>query len=235
MNFFKRLEGTFFSPKQTFAALAEKPVLADVLIVLLIAMMAYSLIVMPYMRSEQLQMTKDSVKLKERMGEEAFNRQVQSLEGPPTTWAYVSTFIFGPLFVFVAWLLQSFLIILMGRLTSSFGTFKHVFSALLHASLVNVLLGNAVRAILAVTRKSVMQVSTGLAVFFPKLEVTSTPYIVLSQVDIFQLWMFGILAYGIAAVFKISLRKALFISYTVWVLKSLANIGLALFGMSFLK
>jgi hypothetical protein len=57
----------------------------------------------------------------------------------------------------------------------------------------------------------------------------------LTQVDFFQLWMFGILAFGVAAVFKIELRKALILSYGLWFLKALANIGIGLIGMSFLR
>jgi hypothetical protein len=235
MNFFKRLEGTFFSPKQTFAALAEKPVWVDVLILLLVAMVAYSLVVMPYGRSEQAQMTKDSAKLKERMGEEAFKAYVQKLEGPASTWDYLMAIAFGPAFIFIAMLLQGLFLMILGRFVSSLGTFKQLFSALVHACLVNVLLGNAVRLVLALTRKSVMQVSTGLALFFPKMEVTSTSYIILGQVDFFQLWMFGVLAYGLSAAFKINIKKALFISYTLWFLKALVNIGMGLFGMSFLR
>jgi hypothetical protein len=235
MNLFKRLEGVFVSPKPTFAALAEKPVWVDVLVILLIALAVYSLAVMPYMRAEQYQMMKDSDKLKQRMGEDQFKGYVQKYAAPPTTWDYVQGAGVGPAFVFVGLLLQASILMLLGRFVSSLGTFKQILSALVHASLVNIVFGNAVRLALALTRKSVMQVSTGLAMFFPKMEVTSTPYIVLSQVDFFQLWMFGILAFGLSAAFKISMRKALFISYTLWFLKALTNIGMALFGMSFLR
>jgi hypothetical protein len=235
MSFFKRLEGVFVSPKPTFAALAEKPVWVDVLVVLLIAVAVYSLAVMPYMRTEQYQMMKDSAKLKEKMGEGPFNGYVQKYAAPPTTLDYVQSAGVGPAFVFIGFLLQASVLMLLGRFVSSLGAFKQILSALVHASLVNIVFGNAVRLALAVTRKSVMQVSTGLAMFFPKMEVTSTAYIVLGQVDFFQLWMFGILAFGLSAVFKISTRKALFISYTLWFLKALANIGMALFGMSFLR
>ena len=71
-----------------------------------------------------------------------------------------------------------------------------------------------------------MQTSTSLALLFPRMEVTSTPYIILTQIDFFQLWMFGILAFGLAAIFKIKPGKALALSYGVWFLKALANVGI---------
>jgi len=57
----------------------------------------------------------------------------------------------------------------------------------------------------------------------------------MSQIDLFQIWMFGVLAFGLAAIFKISLRKALVLSYAMWFLKALANIGIGIIGMSFLR
>jgi len=110
-----------------------------------------------------------------------------------------------------------------------------VLAALVHANLIDKLFGNAVRLVLALTRGSVMQTSTSLALLFPRMEVTSTPYIMLAQIDFFQLWMFGILAFGLAAIFKVELKKALILSYGVWLLKALANVGLGLISMSFLR
>jgi hypothetical protein len=80
-----------------------------------------------------------------------------------------------------------------------------------------------------------MQTSTGLALLFPNLEVTSTAYIVLAQFDLFQLWMFGVLAFGLAAIFKVTLKKALVLSYGLWFLKALVNIGFGLIGTAFLR
>ena len=140
-----------------------------------------------------------------------------------------------PLFYLIALLLQALILLILSRFISSQGTYAQVLSALLHASLVDKLFGNAVRMVLALTRKSLMQTSTSLALLFPKMEVTSTSYIMLSQVDFFQLWLFGILAFGLAAVFKIELKKALFFSYGVWFLKALVNVGIAMIGMSFLR
>jgi len=235
MDFVKRLTGVFTNPRQTFTALAEKPVWVDVLIVILIAIAVYATVITPYAKHEQNQMIKDSVKLKERMGEERFNQYIQDLEAPPTTWGIIRTAGGAPLIFVLAMLVQGAILMLLGRFTSTQGTFKQIFSSLVHANLIHAVAGNAVRLILTLTRKSVMQVSTGLPLLFPKMEVTSTPYIVLSQVDFFQLWLFGVLAFGLAAAFKIDLKKALFISYTVWLLKALFNIGLALFGLSFIR
>jgi hypothetical protein len=235
MDFFKRLEGIFFGPKPVFGSLAEKAIWVDMLIVLLIALSIYSLLIAPYAKNEQLQMTKESTKLKERMGEDRFNQMVARMEGPTTTWQFIQTALGAPLYLVLALVLQSLVLLMFGRFVSTQGSFRQLFSALVHASAINVLLGNAVRLVLVLMRKSVMQTTTSLALLFPKMEVTSTAFMVLAQIDFFQLWLFGILAYGLAAIFKFDLKKALFISYTVWFLKALVNIGFGILAMSFLR
>ena len=100
-------------------------------------------------------------------------------------------------------LFSSLILLMLGRFVSSTGNYVRVLAAVVHASFIDKLLGNAVRAFLIVTRKSVMQTSTSLAMLFPKIELTSPAYIILGQIDLFQIWMFGVLAIGLSAVFKI--------------------------------
>ncbi|MBE0713767.1 MAG: YIP1 family protein [Candidatus Aminicenantes bacterium] len=235
MNLFKRIEGIFFNPRPVFDGLAAKPAWVDTLIVVLVALIAFNLVVAPYMQQDQLLLMKDNATLKERVGAERYDQMIQNMENPTPRSRIIQTFVTTPLFTLIALLLQALILLILGRFLSSQGSYVQVLSVLLHAGLVDKLFGNAVRMVLALTRKSLMQTSTSLALFFPKMEVTSTSYIVLSQVDFFQIWLFGILAFGLAAVFKIELKKALFLSYGVWILKALVNVGLAMIGMSFLR
>ncbi len=235
MNLFKRIEGVFFSPRPTFEGLAVRPVWIDTLVIVLVALIAFNFIILPYMQKDQLALMKDNAALKERMGEDSYAKLIERTENPPQSGRIIQIFVTTPLFTLAALLLQSLLLLILGRLLSTQGTYVQVLSALVHASLVNTLLGNAVRLVLALTRQSVMQTSTSLALLFPKMEITSTPYVILTQIDFFQLWMFGILALGLAAIFKIKPGKALALSYGMWFLKALANIGIGLIGMSFLR
>jgi hypothetical protein len=235
MDLFKRIEGVFFNPRPVFDGLAAKPAWVDALVVVLVALIAFNLVVAPYMQKDQLRLMKDNAALKERVGEARYDQMIQNMENPSARSRIIQTFVTTPLFYLIALLLQALILLILGRFLSSQGTYVQVLSVLLHASLVDKLFGNAVRMVLALTRKSLMQTSTSLALLFPKMEVTSTSYIMLSQVDFFQIWLFGILAFGLAAVFKIELKKALFFSYGVWFLKALVNVGIAMIGMSFLR
>jgi len=235
MNLFKRIEGVFFNPRPVFDGLAAKPAWVDALVVVIVALIAFNLVVAPYMQKDQLRLMKDNSVLKERVGAERYDKMIQNMENPSDRSRIIQTFVTTPLFYLIPLLLQALILLILGRFLSSQGTYVQVLSVLLHASLVDKLFGNAVRMVLALTRKSLMQTSTSLALLFPRMEVTSTSYIVLAQVDFFQLWLFGILAFGLAAVFKIELKKALFFSYGVWFLKALVNVGIAMIGMSFLR
>jgi len=50
----------------------------------------------------------------------------------------------------------------------------------------------------------------------------------------FQIWMFGVLAFGLSEIFKIPLRRALIISFLFWAIKSLLYIGITMLSMRFM-
>jgi len=235
MGLLRRFPGVFFEPRRTFVSLAERPVWIDALILVLVALIGFSLAVAPYMQQDNLKLIKDSASLKDSLGEDAYNKLIDQTEHPSRMSQIVRTFVQTPLFYLAALLVQSLILLILGRLLSTQGIYVQVLAALIHASFIDKVLGNAVRVALALARKSYMQTSTGLALLFPKLEVTSTAYIMLTQVDLFQLWMFGVLAFGLSAIFKMPLKKALLLSYGMWLLKALANILIGVIMMSFLR
>ncbi len=157
------------------------------------------------------------------------------MENASPTSAVVRGVIWGTALGAIGLLFSSLILLMLGRFVSTQGNFVGVLAVLVHASFIDKLLGNGLRSFLILTRKSVMQTSTSLAVLFPKIEVTSPAYIILGQLDLFQLWMFGVLAVGLSAVFKVSLRKSLFISYGFWLLKSIVYIAIGMIGMSYMK
>ncbi len=229
MNFFSRFVGTFFDPGKTFKALAGRPVWLDALVILLILISLYSYITIPVAQKDSLQMMEDNAaKLKEKWGEEGFNRYMDRIKNSNPA---LSAFLITPLTYLIGFLFSALIILGIGRLTATQGNYVQVFSLLVHANFVDKFLGNALRLFLVSSRQSVFQTSTGLPVFFPSLEITSTAYAVLNQVDFFQLWLFGILGIGLASVFKVSVRKALIISYGFWLLKSLFSLALYLMQM----
>lgn len=219
----------------TFKLISERPVWFDALIILLILLSIITYIVTPYSNLDRAEILKNNIEYQERVGEEAFKQRIEQLENPSRTLVILSSFLLSPISYVVGFLISSLIILAIGRFLSTEGNFKQVFSAYLHANFIDKILGNAVRLPLILSRKSVMQMTTSLALLFPRLEVTSFGYIVLSQFDFFQLWLFGILGYGLSHIFKIETKKALIISYGFWLLKSLFYIALAYLGMRLIR
>jgi hypothetical protein len=224
MNFGGRLIGTFFVPGRTFRAIAERPLWAGTLILVLILVSLYTYLIFPFGQKNSLRSMEDNAaKLKDKWGESRYASELERIKGQDRALtAFLvtpSTYLFGILF-------SALIVLGMGRLVSTQGNYLQVFSSLLHANLVDKLLGGGLRLFLTSGRESVVQTSTGLSVFFPKLDVTSTTYALLGQVDLFQLWTFCLFGIGLAAAFKISLKKGLVISFVFWLLKSLLTVAL---------
>ena len=233
MSFFSRLFGTFFDPGRTFGVIAERPAWMDALVVLLILLALHSYLVFPYAQKDSLTLLEDNeAKFKEKWGEQRYNSSVARVKGQDRV---VVSFLITPLSFLIGLLFSALIVLGMGRIISTEGRYLQVFSSLLHAHYVDKLLGNALRVFLVFSRKSVIQTSTSLTAFFPKMEIMSTPYGILNQVDFFQLWMFGLFGMGLAAAFKINLRKALAISFAFWFLKTLLTIALTLARLKMLQ
>ena len=231
MNFFQRFFGVFFNSKETFKNLSEKPIWIDALIVLLIFLIIFSYLTSPYRTKDTVELMKSSVKLREKMGEENFNKMIERMETPSPTRRILGALIQTPIFAIIGFFLSAGILFGLSRIFSSYGKFKALLAVFFHANFVDKVFGNVVRYLLILSKKSVFQVSTGLPILFPRLEVTSTSYIILSQFDFFQIWMFGILAFGISNVFKIDLKKSLFVSYGFWLIKSIVSIGLGILSL----
>ena len=234
MNLFNRFQGIFFNPKLTLKAISEKPIWIDALIILLIAWALFNYITTPHLQKDTLQLLQSSTKLQERMGEDRFNKMIEGIKNPKKVSVLLSNLLQKPGTLLIGFLFSSLIILAMSRMFSTQGNYKQVLSAVLHANFIDKILGNALRLVMILTRKSFMQTTTSLALFFPKLEITSPAFIILSQLDFFQLWLFGVLGLGLSSIFKIELKKALILSYSFWFLKSLLYIAYGLISIRFI-
>jgi hypothetical protein len=232
MTLFSRFSGVFFNPKDTFKALSEKPIWVDMLIVLLILVSLYAVLIAPYIPQDQIKRLESDAKGRAKMSEEVYNQRLEFWKDPPPFVA-ITGIIMQPFSMLIGFLIQSLIILGMGRLTSTEGKYIQIFSSFIHANTINLVLGNALRIFLIISRESVFQTTTSMALFFPRLEIMSPVYIVLVQVDFFQLWVFGVLGFALAEIFKIELKKALFLSYSFWFIRSFFYIATGLLSMKF--
>ena len=172
MTFFSRLLGVFFNPKDTFKALSEKSIWVDMLIVLILLASVYAVLIAPYIPQDQIKRLEGDANGRAKMGEEVYNQRLEFWKDPPPFVA-ITGIVMQPVSMLIGFLIQSLFILCLGRLTSSEGKYIHVFSSFIHANAINLVLGNALRAFLIISRESVFQTTTSLALFFPKLEIMS--------------------------------------------------------------
>lgn len=235
MTFFQRLSGVFFEPKRTMTEIAARPIWADTLIFLLIIWIVYAYLITPFLQKDSLALMKENVRLKELLGEQRYAERLEQLQNPSPRAKFFNLFILSPATLLFSFFLTSLFIFILGRIFSPQGRYLQVFACVLQANIIDKLLGNSVRLLLIFLKKSVFQTSTSLALLLPHLSFNSPTYVILNQIDFFQIWMFGILALGLAAIFKISIRRAFFLSYGFWMLKSLLNIAFGLLNLKYLS
>jgi len=235
MSFFERLSNIFFSPQRAAKAIAEKPVWVDALILIIIAAALFTYLSMPFQQKDSLEMMRNNIKMQERLGEARFNEYIANLENPSKTGTIIRSIVIAPLSLIVGFLFQCLILLGLGRVSSSQGKYMHIFSGFLHARFIDIVLGGAIKTILVLTKKSFMQTTTSLAMFFPKLEVTSSAFMILSQIDFFQLWAYGVLGLVLSHIFQVELKKGLIISYAVWLLKTLLYIALGFLSLRFMR
>src|SRR4030066_179179 len=96
MNLYKRLEGVFFNPRPVFDGLAAKPGWIDTLVVILLALIAFNIVVTHYMHRDQLLLMKDNAALKERVGDDTYTRMIDRTEHPSEASRIVQTFVPTP-------------------------------------------------------------------------------------------------------------------------------------------
>jgi hypothetical protein len=234
MNFLNRLKGVIFNPKETMKHVAEHSPWKDALIVLLIVGALFTYLVQPCTQQDSINTVKNNTKLRDQIGEEKFSEMIDRIQNPSKVQIILQSFVFTPIVVLLSLLLSAAVIMVLGRMTSTEGKYVQIFSSYLHASFIDKILGALVRLIMIFTSKTVMGTTTSLALFFPKLEALSLKFIILSQFDFFQLWLFWVLGYGLSSIFKINLKKAMFISFGFWILKSLLNVSIGLLSLSFM-
>ncbi len=210
MNFFSRFFGIYYKPKKTCQFLEKKPVWIDTIIVLLIVILAFAYVLVPY------------------------TRMLEGINNPTRLTILPRAVLLTHLYL-LGFLVSSLVLLILSRVVSQGGNYSQVFSVYIHANLIDKILGNALRLFLLFNNKSIFKATTSIAVFFPDLDVHSLGYAAAIQIDLFQLWLFAVLSLGLAAIFKMEMKKALFVAYGFWFLKALLNIVLIMLDVGFIR
>jgi hypothetical protein len=210
--------GVIGNPAQTIARVMEKKRWQAALAVILLVAAVCTFLIYPISKADQARLIRDS-----DMAEKLSDEQLAGLDQYTPTGR-----IFGALvpivFSGLAIVLAAFFIYLFYKVAGSEGLYVNYFSGVVHASLLDMVLGGILKCVLVMIKQTTM-VHTGLTLFFPGLEIRSLPFIALSQFDFFSLWYLAALALGIAAYARISPKKSIFIAVLYFLFKSIVFIG----------
>lgn len=216
--------GVIANPGPTIARVMDKKRWQAALVLVLLVSAIVTYITFPVTKVEQAKLIRDS-----QMAEKLSEEQLAGLDQFTPTQRVMGA-LYALVFSGLALVVGAFFIYLFFKVAGSEGNYVHFFSGVAHASILDMVLGGALKGALILLKKTLM-VHTGLTMFFPGLDFRSLPYIVLAQFDFFAIWFLAALALGIAVYAKISLRKSISVMVAYFLFKSLVFIAFSYLTM----
>lgn len=201
LGFVQRVVGVFVSPGETFAHLDRKPDWLTPMILIVAVSVVSTIFVLPVAMSERMGQQEEMM-LDQGMTREQVDQAMQVGEFFGKTMGFVFAFI-GP---GIGILLVALLLWFVGNvILSGQAPYMKVFSVCTYTSLIG-LLETIIKTPLMVMKGSV-EVQLNCSVFLPEDQAQTLLHHVLVSLDIFAIWRFAVLAIGLAAIYRFSLKK----------------------------
>jgi hypothetical protein len=215
----KKILGIFFSPKEVFVKLNDKPDWIVPVVVTILVSLIFTMIVLPrVIVPEQTKRIMEMDRLTEAQKERATGR----LEGAQP---YITTPIGIIVFSFILIFIKSGILFLIFSLFGEKTVFKKVLAIVSYSFLIGVpevILKTSLMLIKGSTR-----VYTGLALLATNLDIKSPIFRLLARIDIFTIWHLCLISLGLAVIYKINNKKSFAIVFGLWLLWILLQFGLA--------
>jgi hypothetical protein len=197
-------------PKATFEGLRERApwVLPWALGVLLILVFTYS--AWPLLMDAQIEHIRMNERLPEGARDAAIARVMETRESP-VIWQVA----IGPVFATIAALIATGVWLGIGNvLLGGNANFKKIWSMFNYAGMtafVSLLIKWAMMAM-----KGSAEVHTSLALLAPDLNPTGYLFRALDGIDVFSIWFFTLIGFGLATMCRVSTQKAMTVTFVVW-------------------
>jgi hypothetical protein len=204
MSLPRRVVGIFTSPKAVFESLRENPrVLGALLLLCLVSLLAvYPML--PILVEQQTTAMQD----KPNMTPETIARTTQFMKISTPVFALLGN-------VFMVVVLGGIYIFLANILLGGSTTYKRMMAAVAHIGLVNI--PSAIIKLPIILKKGTSDVTLSPAAFLPTEQHKTFLYALLSQFDIFYLWMIGLSGVAISVMAGVSTRKAVTGVVILWI------------------
>ncbi len=223
-QFLNDLKGIVMTPAQTIASAMERKKWVPALALVLAMTWLFSYLSYPVVKAEGAKMMRNSP-MADRLSEE----QLDGLDKFTPVKRFSET-AFQILFQALMLIIATFFIYLFYKLGSSEGLYSNFFTGVCYASIIDMVLGGAVKTVLVLSKKSLL-VSTSLTLLFPQLEIRSPAYVMLSQFDLFTIWFLVALALGVATYSRMKVSKSLGIAAAYFAFRAVVLLLFTIFFM----
>ncbi len=124
------------------------------------------------------------------------------------------------IFYILGLIFTSLLLFLVMKLFATEINFKDVLFAYAHATFLNYGIGAALRTLIILSKKTIIGVTTSIALFLPGLSPFSKTYSILQNFDLFDIWTAVAAGLALAGLAKIEPKKGVIASLIVWLIKA---------------
>jgi hypothetical protein len=216
------------SPGKTIANTMSKKKWVAVFVLILAVSSFVTYLTYPVTKLEQAKFIRNS-ELANRLPEE----QLENLDKFTPAQRLTGTLFPIPITALTL-VVAAFFIYLFFKIGGTDGTYMNFFSGVVHASIIDMVLGGILKSALVVSQKSIM-VSTGLGLLSPTSDFRNLGYLVLAQFDFFTIWYLVALAFGIAQFANIKPRKSILIAFAYFVFKAIVLVSFSYFTMRLMR
>ena len=222
--------GVFFSPRQTFRKLVEKPWWTALIPMAVLAVVACAAMWLFFSRVDREQFVRDQIRqspFASQMSEDQVDKAVEDAAKRPL-WIQPVMVLFGSIIFYFILAAVFWLVFLAMGHKITFGR-----SVIATAwAFVPTLLGSLVFiALLFVKNPNDMDIQnpliTNVAAFFDRETLAKPLYAILKALDLFNIWVIALLGFGLAAAGRSKVSSAVTIVAVLYVLVVLVKVGFA--------
>lgn len=206
-NWPQRILGVILEPIKTFQEIAADPRgLIPIIIVL-----AINLILAVWMLPQVKEATAEALKQAPNMGPEQIKAALK--------WTGISTMIGAVVAPILIWLVQAALLALFNQISLGEAKFKQLFVVAFYAW-IPAFIGGVIKSIMVgvMGLKKAMAISTSLALLLPRSTDSGFIYMLLSKIDIFNVWSLILLVLGGSLAMKKESKKVALYIFGIWLI-----------------
>lgn len=206
----KKIIDLYFSPKEVFKQLNEKPDWVIPVVLALVVSLIFTMILLP-----KVILPEGSKKIleMERLTEEQKEAAVAGLEG---IRPYITTPIAVIVSTFFLIFIKAGIFFLIFSLLGSRTVFKKILAVVSYSFLVGI--PESILKSILMFLKGSTRVYTSLALLTPNLDFKSPVFRVLSRIDIFTIWNLSLISLGCAVIYNMKEKKTFMIVFGLWLL-----------------